>query len=439
MNTDATLVTNELCSFLSRAHSPYHAVKLVADEMQDKGYELLTEAEPWNLKKGGRYLLTRAGTTLAAFRIPTDAEPQGFMICATHSDSPCFKVKEQPELITPGYYTRLSTEGYGGMILSSWLDRPLSVAGRVVLETKDGVQARLIDIDRDLLLIPNVAIHMNRAMNSGYAYNTAVDLVPLFSGDDEKGKFKKLLAKEAGTAEEAILGTDLFLYLRQAPSVWGGENEFISAPRLDDQQCAFAAAKGFLSSENQNAIPVFVMFDNEEIGSETMQGAGSTFLADLLSSISEAMGITPENHKRLLAHSMMVSADNAHAVHPNHPEYADTTHRPKINGGIVIKHSAPMRYTTDGLSSALFTALCKRASVPVQHFANRSDLPGGSTLGAIASSGVSILSIDVGLPQLAMHSSYETAGVHDTAYLTDALSLFFSSSLTIYGDSYQLT
>lgn len=419
-----------LAEYIKQSPSPFHAIRSLADLLIENGYTELAESEQWVLEAGGCYFLTRNGTTLAAFRVPMTIDPSGFMISAAHSDAPAYKIKENAELVTQGSYVRLSIEGYGGMICSTWLDRPLSVAGRVVVQTESGVQTRLVNIDRDLLLIPNVAIHMNRNINSGYSYNVNSDMIPLFGDGDAKGMFRTLIAREAQTDEEHLLGADLFLYQRAEACEWGAKGEYLSAPRLDDLQCAFATMMGFLAAKEGDSIPVCVVFDNEEVGSATKQGAASTFLSDTLIRICEGMGMTEGDYRRMLASSMMVSADNAHAVHPNHPEYADGNHRPKMNGGIVIKHNASQRYTTDAVSAALFAQFCKKCGVPTQSFFNRSDLGGGSTLGCISTTRVPLCSVDIGLPQLAMHSAYETAGTADTAYLIDAMSVFFASSLT---------
>ncbi len=419
-----------LADFIAHSPSPYHAVDTLAGTLLRKnGYLPLHESEEWHLIPGGKYYVTRNGTTLAAFRIPRSPAPCGFMITAAHSDAPSYKVKENPEL-SSGAYVRLATEPYGGMICATWLDRPLSIAGRVLVKTEKGIMSRLLHIDRDLLLIPNVAIHMNRSVNTGFNYNANVDMIPLYGEGSAKGSFKSLLAKELHVEEDQIIGSDLFLYNRQAASVWGAENEFFSAPRLDDLQCAFATVRGFIDAEEGSAIPICTVFDNEEVGSATKQGAGSTFLYDLLLRITESLGMSGSTLRRMIASSMMISADNAHALHPNHPEYADATHRPLMNKGIVIKYNAAQRYTTDAVSASLFESICRQSGVPTQTFTNRADLAGGSTLGSISNTRVSMITVDIGLPQLAMHSTYETAGTKDTAYLISACRTFFSSSLT---------
>ena len=415
-----TVSTKKMVSFLDNAHSVYHAVDLLVRELEKEGYIRLSEGECWKLIPGGKYYLTRGGSALMAFRIP-EGDVRGFMISASHSDRPTFKVKENGELT--GKYTRLATEKYGGMLISTWLDRPLSIAGRVTVETEKGVENKLLDIDRDLLLIPNVAIHMNRKANEGYAWNPAVDTLPLVGSEKAAGKLWKLLEKEAGGK---ILGHDLYLYVREKASVWGLEEEYVSAPALDDLQCAWGCTQGFLKAKQSKAIPVLCVFDSEEVGSASRQGAASTMLDDLLVRICEGCSL---NLKQLLCRSYMVSADNAHAIHPNHPEFADANNAPLPGGGVVLKFNANQSYTTDGLSAAIFRKVCGDAGVPVQTYCNRADLPGGSTLGRISLGQVSILSADIGLAQLAMHSAYETASVKDSVYLEKAMAAFYGASL----------
>ena len=275
-------------------------------------------------------------------------------------------------------------------------------------------------------MIPNLAIHMNREANDGYKYNAQKDLLPLFGGIDAKGTFMKTVAEWAGVSEQEILGHDLFLYPRVKPVVWGADNEYISAPRIDDIECAYAGFQGFLKGEKKSAISVFCMFDNEEVGSSSIQGAGGMFLSDTLLRISEALSDTEEQRIRRLSESFLISADNGHALHPNYPEKCDPTNRPKLNEGILLKYSANLRYTTDGKSAAKLKLLAKKAGVPLQIFFNRSDMMGGSTLGNISLSQVPVHSVDIGLPQLAMHSAYETAGVKDYANLLKLTETFFA-------------
>ncbi len=416
---------SDLRQFLDSAHSVYHAVAALAEMLEKDGYARLLETHNWELRPGGKYYLTRGGSAVIAFRVP-EGESEGFLISASHADRPCFKVKENPVLT--GAYTRLAVERYGGMLLAPWLDRPLSVAGRVLVETETGIESRLVDIDRDLLLMPNVAIHMNRTVNDGYKWNPATDTIPLLGSKESSDKFWKELEEIAGGK---ILGHDLYLYVRQKAVVWGMEEEFISAAALDDLECAWGCTRGFLQAEKTDNIPVLCVFDSEEVGSSSYQGAASDFLQSTLARICKALDL---EESRELARSFMVSADNAHAIHPNHPELADPANAPVINGGIVLKFNANRRYTTDGESAAIFRKICSRADVPVQTYCNRADIAGGSTLGNISLSQVAVASVDIGLPQLAMHSCYETAGVKDAEYLVDAMAAFYGTRLELLGD-----
>ena len=414
--------TAALMEFLDNAPSVYHAIEYLKNTLENRGYARLSESENWSLTPGGKYYLTRGGSAVIAFRVP-GGTPKGFLMSASHSDRPTFKVKENGELA--GTYTRLATEKYGGMLMGPWLDRPLSIAGRVMVQTENGFQSKLLNIDRDLLLIPNVAIHMNRKANDGYTWNPAVDTLPLLGGKDAKGKLNDLLEEEAGGK---ILGHDLYLYIRQKAAVWGIDGEFLSSAALDDLECAWSCTQGFLKADESESIPVLCVFDSEEVGSSSVQGAASTLLETTLQGICGALGLSLP---RMLAQSFMVSADNAHAVHPNHPEFADPTNAPVLNGGVVLKFNANQRYTTDGLAAAVFRSACAKAEVPVQTYYNRADIPGGSTLGNISLAHVSVPTADIGLPQLAMHSCYETAGTADAISLEKAMASYYGSTLEV--------
>lgn len=429
-------INRELLEFLDNSPSSFHAVANMKDMLEREGYTRLLEGEKWELKTGAGYYVTRNDSALIAFRIPKK-DFAGYQIMASHSDSPVFKIKANAEIEVDKKYVKLNVEKYGGMICSSWLDRPLSVAGRIVVRTEDGVASRLVNVDRDLMIIPNLAIHMNRSVNEGYEFNAQKDMLPLFcdsDGGDGKGRFLSLIAQEAGVRAEDILDTDLFLYNRMKGTVLGLNGEYIASPHLDDLQCAFSSLKGFLAAEPADSVAVHCVLDNEEVGSGTKQGAASTFLKDVLRRINGAMGRTEEEYLTALASSFMVSADNAHSIHPNQPDKGDPTNRPYMNQGIVIKYSANQKYTTDAVSGALFKSICERAGVPYQTFHNRSDMLGGSTLGNISGAQVALGSVDIGLAQLAMHSNYETAGSRDTAYLIEAAKVLFSSSVYGKGD-----
>lgn len=415
-----------LQNFLDNSHSSYHAAANLAALLTEAGYTRLSEKEEWDLVPGGKYFLVRGGTAVIAFRIP-EGEVTGFMMSASHSDRPTFKVKENAE--TVGAYTKLLVERYGGMLISTWLDRPLSIAGRVVVETEQGVEIKLVDIDRDLLMIPNVAIHMNRQANDGYKWNPAVDTLPLMGGKDAKGKLNEILEEAAGGK---ILGHDMYLYIRQKSSIWGLNGEFISSAALDDLECAWACTQGFLAAPETSAIPVLCVFDNEEVGSSSAAGAAGDLLESVLVRICEAREL---DIFRLLANSFMVSADNGHALHPNHPELADAANAPILGGGVVLKFNASQRYCTDGFSVAVFRRICGKAEVPTQTYCNRADIAGGSTLGNISLHHVSVPTIDIGVAQLAMHSSYETGSVSDAIHLKNALAAFYGAALDTQGDA----
>ncbi len=421
--------TAALCDFLNASHSVYHAQNYIANTLKNAGYTRLMEHENWELAPGGKYYLTRGGSAVIAFRIP-EATPKGFLMSASHSDRPGFKVKENFELA--GNYTRMAVERYGGLILSTWLDRPLSVAGRVTVETENGVETRLVDIDKDLLVIPNVAIHMNRQVNDGYKWNLAVDMLPLIGSKDARGKLGKMLEEQAGGK---ILGQDLYLYIRQKASVWGVDDEYLSSAGLDDLECAWGCTQGFLNAGESESIPVLCVFDSEEVGSSSVQGAASMLLPNVLDRICQALDL---NLSRMLAQSFMVSADNAHAVHPNHPEFADPTNAPIMGSGIVLKHNANLSYCTDGVSAAIFRKVCAKADAPVQTYYNRADLPGGSTLGRISLAHVSVPTADIGLAQLAMHSCFETASVSDAIALEKAMAVYYGSTLEASENGYTL-
>lgn len=423
----------QLFSFIEKSPTAFHAVHTMAGELRDAGYMQLLESDAWKLEKGGRYFVVRGGSAVIAFRIPENV-CAGFQIMASHCDSPMFKIKENPEMEAEGHYVRLNVEKYGGMLCAPWFDRPLSVAGRLVVRTESGIETRLCDAGRDLVMLPNLAIHMNRQVNDGVKYQMQKEFLPLYGDERAKGHFLAQMAECAGVSKADVLSYDLYVYSRMPGSVWGANREYMSIGRLDDLQCAFASLKAFLSSGTGKSIPVHCVLDNEEVGSSTAQGAASTFLLDTLTRICESLGLGMADYRRMLASSFMVSADNAHAVHPNYPEKACPTNRPYMNHGIVIKYSANQKYTTNGISAAMFREICKRVNAPVQTFINHSDVPGGSTLGNISNTQVALHTVDIGLAQLAMHSPYETAGVEDTDTLIRAARCFFECSVRETGD-----
>ena len=349
------------------------------------------------------------------------------MAAAAHGDSPTFKIRQQAEAAPAGGLKRLSVEPYGGMISRSWLDRPLSVAGRVVVRTEDGLAVRLVNVDRDLLVIPSVAIHLDREVNKGTALKANTDLLPIL-GDEKSKDFTEIVAASLGISAENVVATDLFLYPRTPASLLGAEEELVGGARLDDLQCAFGCFEGFLQAEESASVPLFCLFDHEEVGSGSRQGADSTFLQDVTGRICERMGW---ELPQLTANSFLVSADNAHALHPAHPEYADKNEYPVVNGGVVVKYNANQKYTTDAVSGAVFLEMCREAGVRVQRYSNRADLPGGSTLGNISTAHFSVPSVDIGLAQLAMHAAYEVSGAADTESLARIMTYYFGRSLHV--------
>lgn len=422
-------VSRRLIDFLDGSPTCYQAIENLSSRLREKGYAPLRESERWSLERGGKYFTTRGESSLIAFRLPA-GELRGFMLTASHSDSPTFKLRQNAEVPSAGSTVRLSVEGYGGAIMRSWLDKPLSVAGRVFVKKGAGLASKLIDIDRDLLVIPSLAIHMNREMNKGVELKANVDMLPLFSMQGEEGAFRRLVAEAAGVGADDVVSTELFLYPRTPGTLVGLNGEFIVSPRLDDLECVFCCYTGFVESESAPpaSAPLFCVFNNEEVGSGSRQGANSTFLEDTVGRICGALDMSADERGAAVADSFMISADNAHAIHPAHSEYADGNEFPVLNGGVVIKYNAAQKYTTDGLSGAVFSRLCELAGVPVQRYSNRADLPGGSTLGNISGSHLSVPTVDIGLPQLAMHSCYEIAGVKDAEYLIEAVRAFYGKS-----------
>ena len=426
-------MVRDFLSFIQQCPSAFHSVDALCRQLEDAGFTRLNEYGEWDIQPGQRYFVTRNLSSVIAFDVP-ECGLSHFQIVSSHSDSPVFKLKPSCEDVAAGRMIRLNVERYGGMIMSSWFDRPLSIAGRVLVKTETGFETRLADLGRDAVLIPNMPIHFNREVNDGYKYNPQVDLMPLYAEGKEPGKLMQEVAECCGVKAEDIATADLFLYTRMPGSVWGAEDAFFSCPRIDDLECAWTSMQAFIQTRAQNHINVCAVFDNEEVGSSTKQGADSTFMDDVFSRICTALGATDSQKRALVARSFMVSADNAHGVHPNHPEKYDAQNRTFMNGGIVIKHNANQKYTTDAVSSAIFSAVCEKAGVPVQHFANRSDVLGGSTLGNIANTHASMNTVDIGLAQLAMHSSYETAGVKDVQYMVDGLSSFYGTDIQVLAD-----
>lgn len=424
-------ILRDLMDFLDSSVTMFHAINECEKVLQRSGFTYLPENEKWNINKG-KYYTKRNSSSLIAFDIAEG--DYHFQISAAHSDSPTFKLKDRPVIEANGYL-KLNVEGYGGMINATWLDKPLTLAGRVMVNTDKGIETRLLHIDRDLLIIPNVPIHFNREINKGFAFNNQVDMLPILSaGNLKEADFDNMIAKELGIEAEDILAKDLYLVNRQKAAIIGFDNEFISSGRLDDLECVYTSLRGFVEAENKNHINVFAVFDNEEVGSVTKQGAMSTFLASTLDRVNTALGKSKEEYYTAIAKSILISCDNAHAVHPNHPELFDVKNRPVLNQGIAIKESANQKYTTDAFSRAILKKILEKKNIPYQTFANRSDIAGGSTLGNLSNTVVSMNAVDIGLPQLAMHSAYETAGAKDVGYAFETLKAFFEANIDIKDD-----
>lgn len=434
MTQPEAILTNRFFDFIQASPTAFHTVNAVRALLLHAGFIELTEQQPWDLSPGQGYFTTRSMSSILAFRCPKK-DFRAFSVAAPHGDSPCFQVKGSPEMkACDGKYTKLNTEVYGGMTLNLWLDRPLSAAGRLAVRTEEGLRMQLVDLHRDLLVIPSLAIHMNREANNGGKVNPQRDTLPLFGGSE--ADLLALLAERVGVKKEDILSHDLYLYNRARGTVFGAGEEFIAAPRLDDLECAFSAVTAFLQSENPENCTVCVIFDSEETGSATRQGAGSTLLKDAIARVCRWAGKDEEQRQRAIQNGMLLSADNAHAVHPNYPEKADPTSRCYLNGGVVIKHSA--RYATDGATAALFKRVCEKAGVPTQDYYNNSSTPGGGTLGLISGAQAAFPTVDIGLAQLSMHSPYETGGREDLQHMIDAMTAFYNSVFAWEGNSCKL-
>ncbi len=423
-------LTREMTAFIAANPTCFHVVQAIRERLTRVGYTELREQNRWELRPGKGYFTVRGGSSVIAFRVP-ERSVANFQIVASHSDSPSFKVKEKPELGKPGGYVTLNVEKYGGMLLAPWFDRPLSVAGRVLVEKNGILETRLVNLDRDLLMLPSLAVHMDRSANDGHSYSVQKEIAPILGDERAKDGLLPLVAEAVRVPAEKIVSSDLFLYARTPASVWGANREYVSSPRLDDQMCVFASLQAFLQGGNPHSVTVMAVFDNEEVGSLTKQGADSTFLEDVLERVSACLGLSTEEHRMAVASSFMLSADNGHAIHPNYPEKADLSNRPVMNGGVLLKYNANQKYTTDAVSAAVFQSLCRRAGVPFQTYVNHSDVAGGSTLGNLSSAHVSLNTVDIGAAQLAMHSPYETAGVRDTGYLTAAMAAFYTTHIRL--------
>lgn len=424
---------DDLVEFLQESVTPFHAAATAESWLRAAGFTRLEEADYWNLEPGKGYYTTRNGSSVVAWRVP-DHAIGGWRIVASHSDSPTWKIKT--DIVENDGCRRLSVEGYGGMIMSTWLDRPLTVGGRVIVKTEDGIESRLVCIDRDLLVIPSLAIHFQRDINKGHTFNPQVDMQPLW-GPAGSRTLTDLMAEELGVDTADILDSDLQLVTRQAPTQIGPDGEFFMAPRIDDLECAATTLLGFLdaAAETDSACaPVWAMLDNEEVGSSSRMGAQSSYLRDVLDRIVDAIPHSGQAMHRAMANSFMLSADNAHATHPNFPQKSDPCAPVRLGGGVVLKYNASQKYTTNAVSGAIFRAICEKADVPVQVFTNRADEAGGSTLGNLQSHTLPIPMADIGLAQLAMHSAVETASVADAEAMTKAVAAFYRVHLRALGD-----
>ncbi|WP_294828586.1 M18 family aminopeptidase [uncultured Gemmiger sp.] len=424
---------DDLVEFLQESVTPFHAAATAESWLRAAGFTRLEEADYWNLEPSKGYYTTRNGSSVVAWRVP-DHAIGGWRIVASHSDSPTWKIKT--DIVENDGCRRLSVEGYGGMIMSTWLDRPLTVGGRVIVKTEDGIESRLVCIDRDLLVIPSLAIHFQRDINKGHTFNPQVDMQPLW-GPAGSRTLTDLVAEELGVDTADILDSDLQLVTRQAPTQIGPDGEFFMAPRIDDLECAATTLLGFLdaAAETDSACaPVWAMLDNEEVGSSSRMGAESSYLRDVLDRIVDAIPHSGQAMHRAMANSFMLSADNAHATHPNFPQKSDPCAPVRLGGGVVLKYNASQKYTTNAVSGAIFRAICEKADVPVQVFTNRADEAGGSTLGNLQSHTLPIPMADIGLAQLAMHSAVETASVADAEAMTKAVAAFYRVHLRALGD-----
>ena len=419
--------SKNLLSFIKNSPSCFHAIASIKKVLKREGFIELNEHNMFNIEKNNKYYVTRNDSSIIAFKVGEELDSYSFNMVASHSDSPCFKIKPSNEFKSNEYF-RLNVEAYGGMLCSTWFDRPLSIAGRVLVNQDDKIVTKLVNFDKNIASIPSLAIHFNRNANENATYSLAVDMFPTLSSTHRN--FNELLASQLNVDASSILSFDMYLYNRQEGYFWGLDDEYMSSTKLDDLGCAYTTLMGFVKSANPHNVSVYCCFDNEEVGSTTAQGANSTFLEDVLKRISTSLNKSEEEHKVALAKSFMVSADNAHAVHPNRPDITDQLNKVYMNKGIVVKFNAAQSYTTDSISYAIFNKICKNAEVPTQVFTNKSGVRGGGTLGNISATHVSVRSVDIGLPQLAMHSSFETSGTLDNEYMVKAIKEYFDSYLT---------
>ena len=422
---------NKLIDFIQDSPTAFHVIKNAEDILKKSGFQKLQLSEKWELKKGGKYFVAQNGSAFIAFIVGTDTIANGFKIIGAHADSPDIRIKPNPEMVTE-YYLKFNTEVYGGPILNTWFDRPLSIAGRVALKGSEilNPDLKLININKAVAIIPNLAIHMNRDVNKGVEIKKQKVLLPVFCTVGENFKKKnflvKLIADELNIPEDKILDYDLSFYDFQKGSVVGIHDDFIFASRLDDLEAVYAGICAVKEASVSKATNVLACFDNEEVGSRTKQGADSPLLSSVLERIVLAMDGTRGDYLRSLSSSFMLSTDAAHSIHPNYKDKSDPTNKPVINKGPVIKVSLSQKYTSDGNSMAVFKELAKKANIPYQVFANNSDMRGGSTIGPISASHIPVKSVDVGVPMFGMHSVKETCGVKDHSYMIELFKEFYN-------------
>ena len=424
---DAYKLSNDLIGFINKSPVAFYAVDNVSRELKEAGYVEIFENERHSFFKGKKCFVRRNDSSLIAINVGKNIDEKvGLHIIASHADSPCFKIKPDADGLLDKY-NKINLAPYGGLIASTWLDRPLGISGRVLLKSGSGIETRLVNFDDLTILIPNLCIHFNREVNKGYEYNMAVDMQAFMSQENGEDAFITSIAKRLNVKKEDIVNFDLYAYNKERGVVWGEKREYVSSPRLDDLECVYLSQRAFKEVDNENAINVLYITDNEEVGSLSRQGADSDFLKTTLAKLASDLKL---DYNVLLANSFLVSADNAHAVHPNKPQMTDSDNKAYMNRGLVIKFNAAQSYTSDALSSAVMQSVCEKADVPYQFFTNRSDLRGGSTLANLLMSQVSVMAVDVGLPQLAMHSSFETAGSLDVVYGYKAFKSFYESKIT---------
>lgn len=421
----------DLLGFLGDSPTPFHAVASAMTRLQAAGFVAVAETDAWDSLAPGRYALPHGGSSVLAFVIPEAKRISGFRLVGAHTDSPNLRLKPQPEYKKEGY-AQLGVEVYGGVLLNSWLDRDLSIAGRIFVKGDEGsVESRLVRFDKPMVRVAQLAIHLDREVtDKGLVLNKQEHLAPIFGlARDGAKELMALVAEKAGVPQDRIAGSDLMLYDIVRPTLGGRDEEMIFSARLDNQAMCHAAIRALIDAAPKaqagELVPVAALFDHEEVGSETAYGAHSGFLPRALERIVLSRGGSREDYHRALAGSLCVSADMAHAVHPNYDGRHEARHKPVLNGGPVIKVNANQRYATSGATAALFRDLCKQAEVPVQHYAHRTDLPCGSTIGPIAATLLGVRTVDVGNPMLSMHSIRELGGSKDPAMMTRVLGTFY--------------